>query len=121
MIVLTPIRLNAAMFARFGTSCGASSWWTPCLDKKAIGMDLPVEGDGWCSTAIGEDGAPQGVEGLILATCVKSAREARPVPPMTAMCIGSVSFLSVYGCSGRGEILTVVVICYVRHLAVAYV
>ena len=54
-----------------------------------MGMGLPVEGDGWWRTEIGADGEPQGVSTLTLATCVKSAREARPVPPMTAIRMGS--------------------------------
>ena len=57
-------------------------------------MGLPVEGEGWWRTEMGEEGAPQGVEGEMIATWVKSAREARPVPPITAMWIGSVSLLS---------------------------
>ena len=61
----------------------------PWRDRKAIGIGLPVDGDGWWRTDIGAEGDPHGVVGLMLATWVKSAREARPVPPMTAMWMGS--------------------------------
>ena len=54
-----------------------------------MGIGLPVDGDGWWRTVIGAEGRPHGVVGLMLATCVKSARDARPVPPMTAIRIGS--------------------------------
>ncbi len=89
MIVRTPIVRSAAMFARFGTSCGASSWCRPWRERKAIGIGLPVVGDGCWSTAIGDEGVPHGVVGLRLATCVKSARELRPVPPITPIVMGS--------------------------------
>lgn len=54
-----------------------------------MGMGLPDVGEGCWRTAIGEEGEPQGVVGLRLATCVKPASELRPVPPITAMWIGS--------------------------------
>ena len=42
---------------------------------KAIGNGSPVEGDGWCRIDIGEEGVPQGVVGVRVATWVKSARD----------------------------------------------
>lgn len=54
-----------------------------------MGIGLPVEGEGWCRTAIGEDGLPHGVVGVRLATWVKWGRDCRPVPPITAMVMGS--------------------------------
>ena len=43
----------------------------------------------WCSTVMGEEGAPQGVLTVIWAAGVKPGMEERPVPPMTAMRMGS--------------------------------
>lgn len=54
-----------------------------------MGMGLPVEGEGWWRTLMGAEGLPQGVVGETLATWVKSARDWRPVPPMTAIWMGS--------------------------------
>ena len=85
MIVRTPRERSAAMLAREGTSWGASSWWRPWRERKAIGIGLPVVGEGWCRTLMGEEGVPQGVDMFRFATWVKSARDWRPVPPMTAM------------------------------------
>lgn len=39
-----------------------------------MGIGLPVDGDGWCRTDMGAEGVPQGVVGLIVATCVKCGR-----------------------------------------------
>ena len=54
-----------------------------------MGIGLFMDREGWWRTAIGDEGAPHGVSGLMLATWVKSASEARPVPPITAMRMGS--------------------------------
>lgn len=56
------------MFAREGTSWGASSWWGPCRERKAIGIGLEEVGEGWCRIWMGEEGVPQGVVTLMVAT-----------------------------------------------------
>lgn len=68
MIVRTPRLRKAAMLAREGTSWGASSWCVPWRERKAMGIGLPLEGEGWWRTLIGAEGAPQGVDGVTLAT-----------------------------------------------------
>lgn len=55
-----------------------------------MGIGLPVEGEGCWRMEIGEDGAPQGVSILRVAARVKEGRDWMPVPPITAMCTGSV-------------------------------
>jgi hypothetical protein len=70
------------MLARFGTSCGASEWCVPWRERKAMGTEL------WERMVMGEEGVPQGVEGVREATGVKPSRCWRPVPPMTAMWTG---------------------------------
>lgn len=55
-----------------------------------MGMSLPVEGDLWCSTLMGDEGVPHGVSTFKLAARVKPGNDCRPVPPMTAMWMGSV-------------------------------
>lgn len=77
------------MLAREGISWGAMAWWVPWRERKAMGIGLPVDGDGWWRTVMGEEVAPQGVSTLRFATGVKEGRLWRPVPPMTAMGIGS--------------------------------
>lgn len=54
-----------------------------------MGIGKPVWGEGWWRTPIGEEGVPQGVVGVRLATWVKLGRDWRPVPPITAIEIGS--------------------------------
>lgn len=49
---------------------------------------------------MGDDGAPHGVSGLRVATCVKSANDWRPVPPMTAMPTGSLPHVSLMAANG---------------------
>lgn len=73
--VRTPMWRRAAMLAREGTSWGAISWWRPWREMKAMGMGLPVDGEGWWRIVIGEEGLPQGVWRLRVATCVKPARD----------------------------------------------
>ena len=51
----------------------------------AIGIGLPVEGDGCCRMETGDDGLPHGVSTSSVAARVKPGREEIPVPPMTAM------------------------------------
>ena len=46
-MVRTPMCRSAAMFARFFTSWGASSWDRPWRERKATGIGLPVVGDLW--------------------------------------------------------------------------
>jgi hypothetical protein len=53
-------------------------------------MGAPVVGEGCWRMEMGEDGVPQGVLGVSVATCVKPGRDWRPVPPMTAMGTGAV-------------------------------
>lgn len=113
-MVRTPMLLSAAMLARFLTSWGASSWCRPWRERKAMGMGLPVEGEGWCRMEIGDDGSPHGVSTLSVAARVKPGSDWMPVPPMTAMWTGAA------GCQqecawrnkrkrwGRGEVRTVV-------------
>jgi hypothetical protein len=55
-----------------------------------MGMSLPVEGDLWCKTLMGDEGVPHGVSTLRDAARVKPGSDCRPVPPMTAMWMGSV-------------------------------
>jgi hypothetical protein len=71
MTVRTPIFRKAAILAREGTSCGAYSWCKPWRARKAIGIGLPVEGDGWWRIEIGLDGLPHGVSTSKVATCSK--------------------------------------------------
>lgn len=71
MIVRTPSFRKAAMLAREGTSCGAYSWCTPWRGRKAIGIGLPVDGDGWWRIDMGPEGLPHGVSKSIVATCSK--------------------------------------------------
>jgi len=68
---------------------------------------------------IGAEGEPHGVVGVIVATCVKSAKEASPVPPMTAMRIGSVEKVSLGHYEMRPVVSTIVAISYARHSAMA--
>lgn len=56
---------------------------------KAMGTGWWDCGEGWCRTEMGEEGLPQGVVGSRVATWEKPGRCCRPVPPMTAMGIGS--------------------------------
>lgn len=56
----------------------------------AIGMGLPVEGDGCCRMEMGDDGLPHGVSTSRVAARVKPGREEMPVPPMTAIWTGAV-------------------------------
>lgn len=77
------------MLAREGTSWGANSWCRPWRLMKAMGIGLPVEGEGWWRMDIGDEGEPHGVLGWRVATWVKSASDWRPVPPMTAIRTGS--------------------------------
>ena len=51
---------------------------------------MPVEGDLWCSTLMGDEGVPHGVSTLREAASVKPGSDCRPVPPMTAMWMESV-------------------------------
>ena len=72
---------------------------------------------------IGEDGVPQGVSGLRVATWVKPWRDWRPVPPMTAIDIGSNQQCLVsreaFACEKLFRLRTFVVVCDVGHLAKA--
>ena len=61
-----------------------------------MGMGFPDEGDVWCRIEMGEEGIPQGVDGLRVATWVKSGRVCRPVPPITAMRMVPGSKLKLY-------------------------
>ncbi len=71
---------------------------------------------------MGEEGEPQGVEGLRVATWVKPGRDWRPVPPITAMWMGSGVACQHWAVGMRMvELVTVVSVRYVRHLAEAYV
>lgn len=54
-----------------------------------MGMGFPDVGEGWWRTAIGDEVFPQGVSTFRFATWVKPGNDCRPVPPMTAMWIGS--------------------------------
>lgn len=90
MMERTPRERRAAMLAREGTSCGASSWCRPCRERKAMGMGAPLPvGEGWCRMVMGEEGEPQGVGTSRVAARVKPGRLWSPVPPMTAMRTGS--------------------------------
>ena len=91
----------------------------PCRERKAIGIGFPVDGDGdgWCKMLTGAEGLPHGVVGLMVATCVKSASEARPVPPITAMWTGSFYSGSALSREVRHVVLTIVVVCYAGHFA----
>jgi hypothetical protein len=62
-----------------------------------MGIGLPVEGEVWWRTEMGEEGLPQGVLGVSVATGVKPPMDCRPVPPMTAMWMGSGWFVSLGG------------------------
>ena len=86
------------MLARLGTSWGASSWCRPWREMKAMGIGLGREEEGWWRTEMGEEGAPQGVSSLRVATWEKPPMDWRPVPPITAMWMGSSvgSALGVY-------------------------
>ena len=67
---------------------------------------------------MGEEGEPQGVEGLRVATWVKPGRDWRPVPPITAMWMGSGVACQHWAVGMRMvELVTVVSVRYVRHLA----
>jgi hypothetical protein len=47
----------------------------------------------WERMEMGEDGCPQGVRGLTVAIGVKPGRDWSPVPPITAILMGSDSML----------------------------
>lgn len=89
---LTPNFLSAAILALDGTSCGASSWCRPCLERKATLRGVP-EGLGCERMVMGDEGEPHGVQSVgcvsgRLATGSKCGRWERPVPPMMAMRTG---------------------------------
>ena len=46
-------------------------------------------GEGWERMVMGDEGWPQGVGTVRVVTGVKPGREERPVPPMTAIRMGS--------------------------------
>jgi hypothetical protein len=60
----------------------------------AIGIGLPVVGDGWCRMEIGEDGDPQGVCTFRVAASENPGSDWIPVPPITAMWTGSMDSMS---------------------------
>lgn len=75
----------------------------PWRARKAIGIGLPVDGDGCSEMVIGLDGVPQGVGMSSDATGEKLGSDSRPVPPITAMCTGSVVVLDGEVVSGRWD------------------
>lgn len=77
------------MLARAGTSWGANSWCVPWRARKAMGVGVPVLGEGCSKTVMREAGRPQGVVGKREATAWKLGREERPVPPITATRTGA--------------------------------
>jgi hypothetical protein len=86
----TPSLRSAAMLARAGTSEGLNSWFVPCRARNAIGTGVSGDvGEGCSRTRIGADGFPHGVLRDRAATGEKPGRDSRPVPPMTAMEMGS--------------------------------
>lgn len=62
-----------------------------------MGIGLGREEEGWWRTEIGEEGAPQGVSSLRVATWEKPPMDWRPVPPITAMWMGSLVGLALGG------------------------
>lgn len=101
MMERTPRWRSAAMLAGLGTSEGEISWCVPWREREAMG----VLECGEVRTVMGEEGAPQGVVGVRMATGVKErwVREEMPVPPMTAMGMGRSKVV------GRSDIVAVVV------------
>jgi len=75
----TPIDRRAAMFARLLISCGATSWYNPWRERKAIWIE-PCE-----MMVMGEDGVPHGVVISIVAATVYPSNFGIPVPPITAI------------------------------------
>jgi hypothetical protein len=61
----------------------------PWRAMKAIGVGLPLVGEGCWRMETAEDGLPHGVSRSTEATLVKCGRFSIPVPPMTAMRTGS--------------------------------